>query len=239
MFRHVETPWFKPSNLKAITHPNGVRFYYDPNDPNDSPRIYLPSITTVLSDYNKSVLDRWRRKVGEEEANRIASAARDRGDAFHAMAERYIKNEDPVNFLEEFSPLHRRTFNQARRIITKHVNKVQIQEQPLMSKTLGVAGRVDLIAEWDGVLSVIDFKGSNRMKKEDWITTYFMQASAYAYCYWEMTGKLIKQIVVLISGDDFSVKSYIKNSAIYLPDFKKEKDKWLKAYAKKILTTDS
>src|SRR5271170_6482582 len=108
MFNHLDTPWFSPCGFKAKTLPNGLRFYYDPKE---NPRIYFPSITTVLSDYKKKILDAWRKKVGEIEAERIASTARIRGDAFHDMCERFIKNESPDQFLVNYSSYHRRIFS--------------------------------------------------------------------------------------------------------------------------------
>ncbi len=210
--------------LKDHTSPEG-RYYYEP----DKPAIRFPSITTVLSDYNKPVLTRWRKRVGEKEAVKIASKAAARGDSLHSMIERYLKNEDPTNF--KYTPAHKLVFNQTRRVLDKNINNIVLQEKPLVSRTLRVAGRVDLIAEWAGKLSVIDFKGSNKPKKEEWIHHHFMQSSFYAFAFWELTGMLPKQIVIVISCDNFTVIPFVKNSAEFLPQLKQQVQNWYKNHS--------
>ncbi len=228
---------FEKLNYKSFELEDGTRFYYDPKE---SPRKYYPSVTTVLQDYKKDVLVAWRKRVGEDEAKRISKKATVRGTAFHSIVERYLKNETPESFYPDFNSRDKILFRQTQKILDKHISNIYLQETQLISKYLGVVGTVDLIAEWDGVLSVIDFKGSNKTKKEEWIHNYFMQTSAYAYAFWEMTWERLKkypkQIVVVIADDQYTTTVYKKKSGEFLKAFKDEKDKYMKVLSKKILT---
>lgn len=153
-----------------------------------------PSITTVLSEHNKQVIMDWRRKVGAENANRIASAAARRGTKVHAIIESYLKNEDaPIEDkldLDRFFSLEP---------FLDCIDNIHIQEKGLYSDHLRIAGTVDCIAEYNGKLSVIDFKTSSKPKKKEWIDNYFMQCAAYAIMYEERTGIPINRLVVMIS----------------------------------------
>jgi hypothetical protein len=219
-FTHIP-PDFDLKKLKSKTTQEG-RYYWDPKNPD----VKWPSITTVLKEYNKGPIIAWRKRVGAKEANRISKAATSRGDSLHKMIERYLQNENPSTF--KALPKHKSLFSQTRMQLDRHINNIVLQEQAVVSPTLKVAGKLDLIAEWDGVLSVIDFKGSNKRKREEWITNYYMQSSFYAFAYWEQTGILPKQIVVLITADDFTVIPYIVNSAKYIELLKKQIDIWYK-----------
>jgi genome maintenance exonuclease 1 len=87
-------------------------------------------------------------------------------------------------------------------IIDDNVGKVYAQEQALYSDKYRIAGRVDLIAEWNGKLAVIDFKTSTKQKNEEDIQNYFMQCTAYALMFAERTGIWIDDIVVLIATEE-------------------------------------
>ena len=141
----------------------------------------------------------WRNRVGEEEANRISKLATGRGNRVHLLAEKYINNE-PINWIREIPDsvvMFRTLIKDLQRI-----NNIHYQEQALWSETIGVAGRVDLIAEFDGVLSVIDFKTSKRIKAKEDIQDYFAQCTAYAAMYEELVGKPIEQIVIMMAVED-------------------------------------
>jgi len=224
-FIHVQTDISKLIILKEKSTSCG-RVYYNPLKPD----LKYPSITTILKDYKEKPLKAWRKRIGEEKANKISKAATERGDSFHSMMERYINNENPSTFKGK----HKVTFSQARPVVDKHINNIHAQEVKLFSPSLKVAGRVDLIAEWDKKLSVIDFKGSNKRKKEEWIIDYFMQASFYALAFWEQTKLLPKQIVIIISSDDFTVIPYIRKSGEFIPQLKEQVDNWYKKYGKEL-----
>ena len=156
-----------------------------------------PSITTVLSILNKEAIIAWRKRVGEEEANKISTRAATRGTKVHDMIERYVLNEDPG----EPDLISVSNFKEVKPIIDENLSKVYATEKRMFSKHLGVAGTVDCVGVWDGKDSIIDWKTSAKWKKKEWISNYFMQCSAYAIMWEERTGRPITQLVVCIAGD--------------------------------------
>lgn len=170
----------------------GERFYVTPSGKK------LPSVTTVLGHFKKKAIIEWRNRVGHEEANRISTRASTRGTKFHNMMESYLRNED--GFLKEVMPDMKQAFFDMAKTLDL-IDNIRYIESPLYSEKLGVAGRTDCIAEYDGVLSIIDFKTSLKEKKEEWIENYFEQGTAYALMYEELVGEPINQIVILISVD--------------------------------------
>ena len=180
------------SDLDSVTKTKG-RHYVDP-DGNK-----YPSITTVLSILSREAIQKWRERVGEEEANRISRVASSRGTKIHNIIEKYIAN-DP-EYLQGEMPHNIQTFKDIQPIVDQNLSKVYSIEAPLYSKHLGVAGRVDCVGVWNGKDSIIDWKTSRKEKKKEWISNYFMQAAAYAIMWEERTGMPIKQLVVAIAGD--------------------------------------
>ena len=185
----VELGYF---DLTAETTDKG-RLYTDP-DGNK-----YPSITTVLSILSEDAIRAWRARVGEEEANRISKQASSRGTTVHNIIEKYIAN-DP-DYIKDEMPHNIQTFKDIQPILDQNLSKIYSIEAPLYSKHLGLAGRVDLVGQWNGVDSIIDWKTSRKFKKKEWISNYFMQCSAYAIMWEERTGVPIKQLVVCIAGD--------------------------------------
>jgi ATP-dependent exoDNAse (exonuclease V) beta subunit len=135
---------------------DGKRFYV-------TPKGKLPSITTVLSILSRDAIKKWRERVGEEEANKISTKASRRGTNVHAMCEDFLNNDLDA---KKYLPNDRETFNSLKPILEEHIDNVYAQEVPLWSEYLGVAGRVDCIAEWNGRIAVIDFKTSRKPQKE-------------------------------------------------------------------------
>ena len=178
------------ADLKSETHTDGKRYYTSPSGK------HLPSVTTVVGAMKKQSIMEWRNRVGEVEANRVSKLATGRGNRVHALAERYLKNEkiewirempDAVEMFRTLIPhIHR-------------INNIHYIEQALWSESIGLAGRVDLIAEWDGVLSVIDFKTSKRLKDREDIFDYFAQCTAYSGMYEERVGVPIEQLVIVMA----------------------------------------
>lgn len=160
-----------------------------------------PSITTVLGARGKEAIMEWRKRVGEEEANRITRHACSRGTALHLLAEKYLNNEEEI-FAEDEMPHVIQSFKTVQRVLDERIGKVVLQECPLYSDHLGIAGRVDLIAEFDGRLSVIDFKTSSRIKSEQQIENYFAQTAFYAAAFYERTGIAIQQSVIIMVVDN-------------------------------------
>jgi genome maintenance exonuclease 1 len=159
----------------------------------------LPSVTTVLSHFKKKSLIEWRNKVGHEEANKVMYRASTRGTKFHNMLEGYLRNEE--HFLDGVMPDMKQAFRDMQETLDL-IDNIHYIESPLYSEKLGVAGRTDVIAEFGGVLSIIDFKTSTKQKKEQWIENYFEQGTAYSLMYEELVGNPINQIVILIATDD-------------------------------------
>jgi ATP-dependent exoDNAse (exonuclease V) beta subunit len=174
-----------------------------------------PSVTTVLSDYNKKALFEWRERVGADVANKIAAKASSRGTKLHTVCENYLLNEMTDDKLRTMMPDTKQLFMSLRPYLDENIGDVYCIEQALYSKTLRLAGRVDCIAEWNGQLSVIDFKSSTREKSEDNILNYFMQCTAYAEMFGEITGKPINQIVVAIAVEDGSHQIFVREKSDY------------------------
>ena len=168
-----------------------------------------PSITTVLGHFGKHKLMEWRKAVGEEEANRVSARAAGRGTALHTICERYIDNIDDV-FGEKTMPHVKAMFNSIKPVIDDRVGRVYLQEKPLFSDHLRIAGRVDLIAEFDGVISIIDFKTSSRVKTEDDIKDYFEQESAYAIMFEERTKIPVVNLVTIMAVENSSTPLVFK-----------------------------
>lgn len=193
----------------------------------DAGRVYqtpdgkkYPSITTVLSSYNKKALFEWRARVGEEEANRIARKASSRGTKLHTVCENYLLNEISQMKMQTMMPDTKQLFLQLRPYIDESVGKVYGIEQPLFSHELKVAGRCDCIAEWDGQLSIVDYKSASREKTEEGILNYFMQCTAYAEMFGEITGMPINQIVVAIAVEDGQPQIFKKRKDDYIEPLK-------------------
>jgi len=196
-------------NLKREEY-NGKRFYISPKGTK------LLSVTTFLSHFKGDSIEKWRKKVGEEEANKISARASRRGTKFHSLMESYISNQE--GFLDEdVMPDMRHAFRQFVPILDR-VDNVHYMETMLYSEILGLAGQVDCIAEFDGVPSIIDFKTSLKPKKEEWILNYFEQCTCYSLMYEEMTGIQCRQIVVLISVDHEEPQVFVKNRKDYVPE---------------------
>ena len=169
----------------------------------------LPSITTVLSILSRESIAKWRKRVGDKKANEISRIASTRGTSIHEICEKYIDN-DP-DYLKDVMPHNIQTFKTMPPIIDDCLGTVYAQEAPLYSKHLGVAGRVDCVAEFNGQISIIDFKTSRKYKKRDWCHSYFMQECAYAIMWEERTGIPITQLITFIAVDNSSPLIYVEH----------------------------
>jgi genome maintenance exonuclease 1 len=216
MFQHVDHGLVLPVITRKTTESG--RKYYTPEG-----NAY-PSITTVLSVMDKDGLIEWRKRVGEEEANRISKQAAGRGTAVHKLAEDYLNNEP--EWQKDHMPGNLFSFNQIKKILDERVNNVWFQETFLYSDSLKCAGQTDCIAEFDGELSIIDFKTSRKEKKKEWILGYFIQAAFYAAAFYEMTDIPIKQAAIVIMVDDSEPQVFKVNTYDYLPEFLKVRKKY-------------
>ena len=185
---------------------DGVRFYKLPKTDK-----YYPSVTSITSFKNAKFFKDWRTKIGEDEANRITARATQRGTAFHSIAEDYINGELDLDKYLDNNPLSVRMFQSAKDTLNR-INNIHCLESFLYSHYLGLAGRVDCIAEFDGELAVIDFKTSTKEKKEEHIENYFVQETAYAAMFLERTGIEVKKIVTLIATEEGSIQIFQKHN---------------------------
>ena len=197
---------------------NGIRLYNLPNGE------WVPSITSVTSFYNRQIFADWRKRVGIEEANKITRKATARGTDFHEAVELYMLNKE-IEW-ENFKPLTKFMFHHATPYLDR-INNVHAIERTLYSEYLGLAGRVDCIAEYDGELAVIDFKTSTKIKPEKWLENYFVQEMFYASAYYELTGIPITKLITIMVTPDGDVKvfdkrnkgDYIKLLVRYIKEF--------------------
>jgi len=194
------------TEMNAVTKSNGLRLYEVGENK------WYPSVTTVTSHRTKDKIMKWRKRVGEKEANKISGRASSRGNKFHSMVECYLKNET-VKF-DEKNPLASFMLKTAKDTLN-NINNIHLLESPLYSDHLRIAGRVDCIAEYEGKLSVIDFKTSTKPKKESWIENYFVQETAYAVMYYERCGVKVDSIVTIISTEEGSMQIIQKTDLDY------------------------
>lgn len=162
-----------------------------------------PSVTTVLSILSKEGIDAWKKRVGVEEAAKVGFQASNRGTDVHDCLEKYVAN-DP-QFSRGYMPHILSAVNKIKPVLAEKLGTVYGQEVALYSDHLKLAGRVDMVAEWDGVISIIDWKTSRKQKETKWITNYFIQESSYAIMWEERTGVPITQLVTIIACDDSPV----------------------------------
>ena len=189
---------------------NGGRRYLTPDG--DA----YPSVTTILAEYSKKAIMEWRERVGEAEANRVSAQASSRGTRLHSLCEQYLLNELNPMKMSSVMPDAKELFYKIKPKLDDNIGKIYSLEQALYSDKLKIAGRVDCIAEWNGELSVIDFKTASKEKNEEWIENYFMQCSAYAEMFEERTGRPINQIVVAIAVANGDTQIFVKQKEDYL-----------------------
>ena len=194
------------------------RFYVTPEGKE------YPSITTVLSPRNKEGLMKWRKKVGNDVATHIANKAAVRGSKVHKMCEDYLNGLDMEKHKKDFLPYC--LFNELKNQTFDNINGVIGQELVLYSDKYKIAGRTDLIANYKGELSIVDFKTSTNERKDSYNENYYIQTSAYAEMFEELTGQPINQIVILVVTENGSVQEFIKNKQEYIPLLEQTLEEW-------------
>lgn len=196
MFNHVEL------NLPSLEREmiDGVR-YYKVGDKDELQKFV--SITSVISHFNKEKFASWRQRVGNEEADKITRKATSRGTDAHTLIEHHLRNLE----LPTVQPISEHLFKIAKPALDR-INNIYTLEGSLYSQYLGVAGTVDCIAEFDGELSIIDFKTSKQPKPRDWIDGYFVQCCAYACMLHELTGLSVKKFVIIMTCENGEVEVY-------------------------------
>ena len=207
MFNHVNMGVLL-EDIKATTAPSGKRFYAVGEN-------QYPSISTICSYRKRKSIAEWRKRVGNEEANKISTRAATVGTSLHSIVEDYLNNDLSLDkYKNDYLALI--LFNQAKSMLSR-INNIHFQEAPLYSHEFGIAGRVDCIAEFDNKLSIIDFKTSGKEKKESWIESYFVQETGYAKMYEERSGIKVDQIVTLITCQTGDTQIFVKDPEDYVP----------------------
>jgi genome maintenance exonuclease 1 len=219
MFNHldIDLPKLERETIDSVR-------YYTISEENEV--LKLVSITSVTSHFNKEIFVKWRKKVGDEEADRVTKAATSRGTDLHTLVENYLYNRD----LPTVQPLSEFLFKIAKPSLNK-INNIHCLEGALYSKQLGVAGTTDCISEYNNELAVIDFKTSKKPKPRNWIENYFVQAMFYGMAYYEMTGTPIKKLVIIMACEDgecvvyeeYDLKKYMKLVVEYIKKFVNDK----------------
>jgi len=190
--------------------------------------VLYPSVTTVTGLMGLEGIKAWRKKVGDEEANRISSKAASRGTRIHQLCEDYLNNadidvskydyNDALNF-EVFKPL-----------LDNNLDNIHLQETRMYSDYLKMAGTVDCVAEWKGKLAIVDFKTARKAKNREYITNYFCQASAYAIMYEERFNIPVNRIVILISVDNDEPQIFEDKRDYYVPELLKVREQYRQQY---------
>jgi len=184
-----------------------------------------PSVTTVLGILKKEGLQKWRDSIGEKVAQWEMGRASRRGKATHTLVEQYIKNETPS--IRDVLPLG--LFKLLKPYVDQ-IDNIHLLEAIMFSHKLTIAGQVDCVAEYNGKLSVIDFKTANKERQESWIENYFLQCTAYAVMYEEIFGTPIEQIVIMLASEDGTSQIFVKERKDYEQDLVKAIDGFYKYY---------
>lgn len=211
-------------DLKSVTTDDG-RYYVTPDGDKYN------SVTTVIGAKSKKSILEWRKRVGEQEANRISARASSRGTAMHSLIEDYLNNKlNEEKYKEKVLPLF--MFKSLKPLLDK-INNIHVLEGALYSDKLKLAGRVDCIAEYENELAIIDFKSSTAPKERHWIENYVAQECAYAMMYYERTGIKVKKLVTLIACEDgetqvfqeYDIMKYMKVLMEYIEAYEKQRIK--------------
>ena len=180
----------------------------------DSNNNLVPSVTTVLSGTsdNKSGIEKWRKKVGDSEADRIMKQSTEIGTAVHEAIEKFLGNNDWDHFQDTSDQI------MARKMTSKFVDLGLNKISQVWGLEVGLildnlyAGTADCVGTYGDVPSLIDFKTARRLKKREWIEDYFLQGCAYANAHNVMFNTEIKQIVILMVDRDLMFKEFIVRS---------------------------
>ena len=188
---------------------NGHRFY-------EIDGKNYPSVTSVLSLRKTEGLTKWRESIGEKVANFEMRRCANRGKSLHTLVEQYLNNETPS--IRDVLPLG--LFKLMKPYLDQ-INNIRLVEEIMYSPNLTIAGQVDCVAEYNGKLSVIDFKTANKERIEEWVDNYFLQCTAYSMMYAETYNESIEQIVVLMAAEDGSMKVFVKEPKDYEDELQK------------------
>ena len=191
---------------RITDHETGTRVY-------DFQGARLPSVTTVLSaTKNQQFLKDWKNKVGAEEAERITNLSSKRGTAMHKFLESHIQG---IGY-DDLTPIGCAAKPMAQKVIEMGLTSIEeYYGSEVMLHYPGLyAGSTDLVCNHNGLETIVDFKQSNRPKKEEWIYDYYMQIAAYAMAHDEVYGSKIRQGVIMVCTPDLYYQEFKMQDAM-------------------------
>jgi genome maintenance exonuclease 1 len=190
----------------------------------------VPSVTTILDKTKpaeaRQALANWKKAVGEKKAQEIVTEAAGRGTRMHKFLEDYIKGETLNENIT--NPYAQQSLKMAKIVIDKgmsNVNEVWGSEVPLYFPEL-YAGTTDCVGIHSGDESILDFKQTNKPKKLEYITDYFLQLTAYALAHNEIHGTNIRKGVILMCSKDYEYQEFILEP--------KDFDYWTEEWCKRV-----
>jgi genome maintenance exonuclease 1 len=204
-FLHKDLPPFPPYVLERVDTPHG-RYYELPDGRQ------FPSVTTILgAAKDQRPLERWRECIGKENANKITTQARNRGNQLHALLENYVNNDPDYDV--DTMPSALENFLRIQPRLDHNLTAVYGSEFPVYSDLYDTAGTADLIADWNGVPSILDLKTARKLRDQSYYEGYFIQAAAYALILNEILGDnfFIQQTVVVMLPDDGKPQFWVQN----------------------------
>ena len=172
----------------------------------------LPSVTTILgATKDQQFLKEWKAKVGEQEADRIKNLSSNRGTAMHKFLEHYILGTG----YDDLTEIGQKAKAMAQKVID--IGLAPVEEYYGSEVTLyypGLyAGSTDLVCVHNGKDSIVDFKQSNRPKKEEWIEDYKLQIAAYAMAHDYVHESSIEQGVIMVCTPDLYYQEFVVSGA--------------------------
>ena len=210
---------------KKFEYPKSIRSLINDQRHYEVGNEKLPSVTTILaateSDEKREAIAKWKARVGEVEAYRVKNTAATRGTAMHSYLEHYIAGQGLLDLTEQGVEAQK----MAQMIVDKgfgDLNEIWGSECVLYYPDL-YAGQTDLCGIYQERESIIDFKQSNKPKREEYIGDYYLQLAAYATAHDQIYGTNIEQGVILICTPDLFFQKFVINGA----RFRQVKWEWL------------
>jgi len=204
----------------VVCYDDAGRWYQSPSG------VWYPSVTTVLRVLSDRAIAKWRKRVGEAEADRISEHACTRGTAVHEILEEFCLDKPIPRKSAEANSMAAQLVP----IIRRNIGRVYRSESQLWSDKLRIAGRCDLIADWRGVPSIIDFKTARKPKREEWIKGYLAQACFYSVAYWQRARHQAVQSVILIATDDGQPQVFVRPARPYYDTLVSARAKFSRVY---------
>lgn len=211
-FTHLECPDI--TTIKQV-NANGKRHYETPAGP-------LVSITTVIHHFTPDGIKQWRENMGEDVANYIMRTSSIRGTRVHKLVDSFLSNESLANITREYGVTAVGLFNLMRPALERISNIVAVEKRVYSTDpAIMVAGTTDCVADYEGILSIIDFKTSSKMREQDTIDSWMIQATFYALAWECLTGQKISQLVIICATEDGQTEVFKSEPSEYVERLKK------------------